>query len=374
MMKPRVLETSFIVLFAIMLLAPAIQTTFAPFSYEAVDEHRTKSERPRDLLIPALFSTDYAKDYERYFNDSYGLRDFFIKLKNQIDYSVFHRSDEVLIGKDDWLEYRSVGHQDVVQADRMTDEELESVVNRLERFAKFAREQGATLILLMAQTKFVVYPEFAPTSWPLRQPQTVHTRMMARLQAKNIPFVDATETLLKAKREHQVYYKSDFHWNAVGAFAVAGQLVDRLASLEDLPLRWHHPLRYTRQAGFVGGNSRSLAIFSPPKEDDFVITPTWEEKGRFEVMPLALHYNTSSEQPVQLLPSTWVLGNSYVDNYFQGTGFYSYFREARFLHVNAFSDVTNIPPGVKYVVLQVLEGNIGAQLRVAEWWPKAIRE
>lgn len=373
MMKTRVLETSFLALFAIMLLAPAIQATFTPFSYEAVDEHRTKTEKPRQVLIPALFSTDYAKDYERYFNDSYGLRDFFIKLKNQIDYSVFHRSDEVLIGKDDWLEYRSVGHQDVVHADRMTDKELEGVVDRIERFAKFSRAHGATLVVLMAQTKFVVYPEFAPTSWPLRQAQTVHTRMMARLHAKNIPFVDATETLLKAKRDHQVYYKSDFHWNAVGAFGVAGSLVDRLASLENLPLRWQHPLQYTRQAGFVGGNSRSLAIFFPPEEDDFVITPTWEDNGRYEVVPLALHYYTSSDQPHRLLPSTWVIGNSYVDNYFRGTGFYSYFRESRFLHVNAFSDITAVPPGVKYVVLQVLEGNIGAQLQDAEWWPKAIR-
>ncbi|MFT3842588.1 MAG: hypothetical protein QM723_36700 [Myxococcaceae bacterium] len=369
-MTTRTLQGFFVVLFGLIVLAPAVQWKFGLLHYEPVDEHRRKAERPKGELISKLFTTDYAKQYEKYFNDNYGLRDLFIKSKNQIDYSVFRRSDEVLIGPDGWLDYRHLGRDELVENDRLEDRDIEAIQHNIDAFSAWVEAHGAKLVLLPIQTKFATYPEYMPRDWPARPPGTGYARLLASLTAHHTPFVDTTPLLVAAKREHQVYFKTDFHWSEPGAFIVARKLLDQIAQDAGSSRRWQHPLRYKRGPPFVGGLTRSLAVFAPPEEQSFELEPAGLASGELVAAeaPYTLHFKATA--PEEWLPPTLVIGNSYVDNYFKQTGFYDYFGEARFLHLNHLKELpAHYPEGVKYVVFQFLESNLAREMRDPAWWP-----
>jgi hypothetical protein len=94
-------QLAFVAVFFGLLLAPALQQAHKLFHYKPVEENRRMMDKPEGYMLLRLFSDgpDYSKAYEKYFNDLYGFRDFFIKCKNQLDYTIFSRSDKVMIGK-----------------------------------------------------------------------------------------------------------------------------------------------------------------------------------------------------------------------------------------------------------------------------------
>lgn len=366
------IELVFIALFAALLLLPAAQWKFDLIEVTPLDEHRRLAPQPEGPMLVKLYESDYAKDFERFFNDSYGLRDWFIRAKNQLDYSVFSRSDEVVIGGDGWLEYQTLAKFETIRVDRMSDADLAQVMSNLETFAAAAQLQGATVVLLPVQTKFAVYPDFAPRSWPHRPPQTIYRRLLARLAERQIPFVDATAVLTAAREKHQVFHKTDFHWNEFGSHAAAGALLELLSKREGLAVRWEAEPKLQRTPGFVGGLNRSLAVFWPPLEDTLTPAPPEGFHGQFigAEAPFNTHYLADAEGAEGLLPSTLFVGNSYIDGYFRPLGVYERFREARVLHLDSFHLLPpRLPPGVKYVVMEFLEINLDANLQNPAWWP-----
>lgn len=371
------IESVFIALFAALLLLPALQWKFGFVDVMPLDEHRRLAPPPEGPLLVKLYEADYAKSFERFFNDNYGLRDWFIRAKNQLDYSLFSRSDEVVIGDDDWLEYQTLAKYETIAVDRMTDAEMAQVMANVEAFADAAKQQGATVVMMPVQAKFAVYAEFAPRSWPHRPPQTGYLRLLELLGEHHIEFIDATAVLTVAREKHQVFHKTDFHWNEFGGYAAARSIVELLSKREGLPMRWDPEPKFQLTPGFAGGLNRSLAVFSAPKEDTITLAPPEGFQGEFIAAdpPYNTHYLAAADGAEGLLPSTVFVGNSYTDGYFRPAGLYQRFREARVVHMNEFHSLPpRLPPGVKYVVMQFLEVNINANLQNPTWWPKLASE
>src|SRR4051812_30882841 len=94
------LATCFLIFFSASLILPFLQTVFPVIAIVApIDERRQQAPfPPLNLLLRA--TGEFATGFNKWFDDRFGLRDLFIRSKNQVDYSIFGISRKVVVGKD----------------------------------------------------------------------------------------------------------------------------------------------------------------------------------------------------------------------------------------------------------------------------------
>ena len=102
----KVRSYCFVIIFFVLILLPLIATVAGVTLVTPVDEKRKLAPPPQWEWPPD--SVAFVKQATSWFDDNFGLRSLLIRLKTQIDLSVFRTSDRVHIGSDGQLFYRSV--------------------------------------------------------------------------------------------------------------------------------------------------------------------------------------------------------------------------------------------------------------------------
>lgn len=368
------LNYTLIVVFLLFISLPIIQKKTSIFVFQNLDENRNKIVKPEANIIYGLFADDkYSQKYERYYNDNYGFRDLLIRLKNQLDYSIFKKSDEVTIGKSGWFEYKSVYEVEVVRGERYTEDGWNKISDNISKFNQYLNKRGAQLIIEPIGQKFTIYPEYAPSGKVIRPEKTAFDKLIEVSKKNGVLCVNINDVLLEKKKSFPVFYKTDFHWNEIGAFYAAERLISELSNLSKSTLVWDHSLEFEEKEGFFGGLNRSLALMISPRENSIEIKKTWKSNGIYLKPndPYLLHFVAEKSTGTKLLPKTLVIGNSFSTYYLESNGFYEYFNEIYFLHSNNLNQLPGIyPENVKYVILQIIEVDIGNRLWNENWWPK----
>lgn len=228
------------------------------------------------------------------------------------------------------------------------------------------KERGVTLVMVPIPMKNTVYPEFIPDSSIKRPKNTGFQRLRAFLDSHpEVAYVDAQEILVKAKREDQVYYKTDFHWNNVGAFYVAKDIVNLIGKQSNTNVVWNHPLKVKAKNNFSGGQNRFLAVFLPPLEEDMLIEKTWDDYTQVG--------SRDGKTNDNLLPKTVIFGNSFAE-YWPNTGIDYYFTDLKWRFGGSLREhVENLPAGTKYFVWQSIETGLLYCFK-DEWWPVELDE
>jgi len=199
-----------------------------------------KLEEKRALARMPEFSIDAIKDHkyfssiEEYFNDHFSYRGILIKLKNWIDYYVFHTSpsSKVHIGKDGWLYYFRTEHEyfkvdDCIPAEKKKMLNLARELHYLERIVEAS---GRRFVLLIAPDKTTIYPEYFGVERPdLKCHMNRYDLLMKYMQKYPVKnFIPLDRLLQAVKKKRQVYYKTDTHWNDYGAMVAAWALLRHL--------------------------------------------------------------------------------------------------------------------------------------------------
>lgn len=368
------IEFGFVVAFCGVIVAPIFQNEFKAFYYRPLEENRRLLEKPEGNMFRRLFSEGaaYSKAYEKYYNDNYAFRSLLIRAKNQLDYSIFNHSDEVIIGKQGWMEYRNVLAEQEIRAERLTAKDWELIYGNFKQLQTSLAKRKITLVLMPVPMKFSVYPEYSNENVIRRAAGTAFECLLNYFDKHSeLMYIDVRKALLIGKRKHFVFYRTDFHWNSIGAFYAAEETVNRLAYLSGMPISWNHPLEYHKEAGFFGGLNQALAVLFPPEEDKIVIKPTWPENGEYlpPEYPYEIHFRADPAKASNILPSTLLIGNSFSQSFIQ-TGFYQYFSEIRFFPSRRFNRLRDfIPSGTRYVIFQFLESDLGSYLLDSGYWP-----
>ena len=107
----------------------------------------------------------------------------------------------------------------------------------------------------------------------------------------------------------------------------------------------------------------SLAVLKPPKEISLFVKPNWVTDGSYVLpapCPFEYVYKAMPGSRQARLPSTVMVGNSFSDA-FARSGYMIYFKDLSRVrtHPNMWSEIVgNIPPGCRYLVLQMIEVEI----------------
>lgn len=339
-------------------LPMAQMVTGLPRQPAAVDENRKLAPKP--VLTTWTNVHQYAADTIKWFNDNFGYRDFLIRAKTQVDYSLFGMSTRVHVGRDGWLFYRSVLDVEKPQIELILRKDADAVVEGTRQLASALAARGVKLVIMVAPMKDVYYSAYLPsTAKQLPDPRQVDLLQDRFRGMKEIIFLDSAAILKEMAKKRNVFHKTDFHWNDPAAFEVARSLVNEIGKSEGKasPV-WTHKLEIEEQFS-SGGEASFMPIFFPPKEKALNVKPTWitpaynyvEKKPPFEWI-----YEAKEPTGNELPPIT-VIGDSFFDGMLR-SGVCIYFKKVYRANWNGikFGEiVNNLPADSKYLFVEFIE-------------------
>jgi hypothetical protein len=254
-------------------------------------ENRMLARRP----VAKLTHLDpYPAAYEKFYNDHFFLRYELIHLNTLVvAYYLFNRSPvpaEVAFGSNGWLFTTSREREIYDGRFNLPDDFVEALADELHNRALEYRKQGITFYVTVAPMKCEIYPEFLPPYYARTSKPIFTDRIVAILRKDTLyHLIELKDSLLKAKEAGVLYYRTDNHWNGLGAYYAYSCIISRIR--QDFPVI--RPLARTdftlAALQFSAGNLSTLAglhhfikemMFNPR-----VLRPRAQETSKFGYRP-----------------------------------------------------------------------------------------
>jgi hypothetical protein len=227
----------------------------------------TTPPAPPEWTLAALRSGATVHALSAWIDANIGLRSFWVRLDNQIDYSLFHQTAQrgdgtrLVLAPGDWL-YERQYIEFATQKSILSPEECARRVERMRRVeAKLAR-RGIPLLYVVAPSKASVYPEHIPAeSFREKKPEQVVTSWelgRSYLPNSGISYIDGPALYERWKREGvpDLFARSGTHWSYVSAIRVWDEIRASLNPRLSHPIP---PLRFAPlQSSRPQNNDRDL--------------------------------------------------------------------------------------------------------------------
>ena len=282
-----------------------------------LDEKRNLSEMP-GLSIEKLMDQTFFSDFERYFNDHFAYRVWLIRTKNWIDYHIFNTSPspKVYLGTNGWLYYR-VTIRDYLKFDDCRKGEnthMRDIARQIYSLEKLVEASGRKFVLIISPNKSTIYPEHVgitrPKSICRKSRYDLFLDSLKEFPVKN--FIRLDNLFFKIKKNQQLYYRTDTHWNLNGSIIASKVLLQHLA-----PLNWQKFFPDIRMGtyNYQGDLSKMMAVklteeTAAIKKIDYHLKVKKTNLGRFKSGD-RFRFTVNTDSNRQLLPRTIIYRDSF---------------------------------------------------------------
>ena len=177
-------------------------------------------EKFPEFTFSSLKEGKYTEKLQSYLSDHFPLRNLFMGLKAETEIALGKREiGGVYIAKDGYL-----------IEDYAAPKNTDKIVGQFEKFAKSL--ESAEVSLMLAPTAITIYEEKLPALAPVRSQMQTRDEIYGRLDFSTIDRYDA---LMGAKKDNELYYRTDHHWTGYGAYAAYTAYCEA-REIEPLPL------------------------------------------------------------------------------------------------------------------------------------------
>lgn len=281
-----------------LLIAPWFQATLHLFSLAPLSGAIITPEKPV-FSVGKWFTAEYQEKTETWLNQTFGFRSLFIRINNQIAFSLFKkaRANGVIVGKENYL-----FEENYIKAYYGTDFiGADSVAHRMQRL-RFVHDTLAklnkNLILVFAAGKGSFYPEFIPDNYHTERKTTNYEAHLQKAKELGIPHIDFLKYFVDHKKtsKYPLYPQYGIHWSYYGMGLAADSLIHRIEQLRhiDMPdLYW------------------DTIEMSQPKKEDYDIADGMNIKFRLKSFEMAYPHYQSEAAEGKTKPSVLVVADSY---------------------------------------------------------------
>ena len=135
--------------------------------------------------------------------------------------------EKSILSEDNWLIYTGgTSIVDFQNSSPFTGEQLQIIYTNLDKLQTYLKSKGITLLVVIPPNKNTIYPEYVPDEIPVIGEISHLDQVLSYQQEHNgVELLDLRPVLLEAKKERQVYYATDSHWNSYGAFLAYQEIV-----------------------------------------------------------------------------------------------------------------------------------------------------
>ena len=315
-------------------------------------ENRLMTGLPQVLQSPVR---ELPKNLDNFLVDNSPFRYQFVLVNAGLDYALFgtSQSDQVLTGKDGWLFYKDgpTAAQPVANYQGLTElndssEVLAEASAGLQILSDKLAENGCTLVLDLTPSKDRIYREYMPDGYPIVNEENRTDLMAAYLQSHTtVPVVwryDVLRSQAKQNPDRLLYYKTDTHWNAVGALIGLDGIFEAL----DMPTHSAESYPVGIEGTTTGDMANVAALYASLPAEDVYIVPGYAKM--FE----------KDERAVR------VIGDSFSE-------YYMPYLQARFTnswreHIDTFTLDVVEHPGCDILILEFNERSLDKLLAILD--------
>ena len=241
-------------------------------------EKRQLASRP-DFLWHWEGLLRYPPEYEAYFNDHFGFRNWLINWHNRMKVKWLGEisTRRMVKGKDGW--YFFTGDMILEYCCRATEpfsrDELMQWQRKVEQWRDWLAQRKTKFLLVIVPNKHTVYSEYLP-EWVTRIGDKSRLEQLVEhmKEHSDIELLDLRDALFAAKKDGRLHHRTDTHWNDRGAYVAYREIMLRLG-------RWFENVKPKPRSSFivntVTGRGGDLAVLMGQersiKEDRVVFEP-----------------------------------------------------------------------------------------------------
>lgn len=168
-------------------------------------------------------------------------RDGLIATANGLRYALLDgAADQVRVGRGNWLFLT-----EELRYDAQGAEHLAARVELLQGVNQALKKKGTTLIVALVPDKARVYADQLRAGAYPAYNQDRYAQALAALNERGVPTVDLLHAYETARASQEIYYRTDTHWNQVGAALAAQRIADTARTLK---LSWPTTAYQTTQS------------------------------------------------------------------------------------------------------------------------------
>ncbi|MDP4268221.1 MAG: hypothetical protein Q8880_12400, partial [Bacteroidota bacterium] len=215
------------IIIIIIILLPIFQFYYNPIKVKSLKGAVVLSENVK-LSFKGWFSGDYQKKKEKYLNDNFGFRSDFVRINNQIKYSLFRQvnANGLIIGKNNYL-YELNYIKAYYGMDFIGKDSIEHQLSKLKFIQDTLKKLNKNFILIFAAGKASFYPEYIPDEYKKQKSITNYEYMKMMADNKNINIIDFNNYFInnKNKSKYPLYPQYGIHWSNYGMCLVIDSLI-----------------------------------------------------------------------------------------------------------------------------------------------------
>jgi len=309
---------------AIFISLLALPLLFIQWSEEEYsnEEKRVLAAAPSFWLEDYTWNPNVGGEIKSWLEDHIGFRSKLVRLYAETKFRFFRQSpsEKVHIGKEGWYYYTQDENLEIALGTyTLTPDVLEQILYRHLAIRDKLQAKGIDYVIILPTSKVSIYPEYLRCgSGEVRQTPAdiVADYLEGHSDLKVIRLKDA---LLRSKKEHQVFFKTDTHWTQPGAFAAYQEIIRKLQEWGYCGTR---PIDVAfENAEYCGEFSGMMGLDLPPEaienivilDKKAVLNPETEQYARFrEAVEAAANQNPCYyySNPAVEGPSVLMFGDS----------------------------------------------------------------
>jgi hypothetical protein len=237
------IKTSLFLLLLFCLILPFIQGKFKFIKLVPLQGAVTPMEK-KYIGLHDWFAGDYQTQEEKYLNENFGFRSLFVRINNQIAFSLFGkaRANSVIVGKKNYL-FEGNYIDAYFGSDYIGEDSIEHRIQRLKFIQDTLAALNKNLIVIFAAGKGSFYPEYFPDKYRIKKTTTNYAKHVELAGKAGLRFIDFNKYFHenKYKSKYPLYPQYGIHWSYYGMCIVADSIINFIEDIRkiDMPdLYW----------------------------------------------------------------------------------------------------------------------------------------
>ena len=235
----RLFHIIFICCFGSLLIIPTVQNCFDVFPPQKLDGVEKKIEFPK-FTVSSWFDGSFQNRFEAWYDQIYGLRDYFVRTDNQINFSLFHQVStqqnlSLVLGKDNNL-YERPYINNYLGLDSQPEKIIQAIAEQIRNLQNVLAANGIPFLFMLSPSKATIYPEFIPDYMiSLKREKTLsnYEKLLPFLDNYGINYIDGQKFISDLKRQcdYPLFPKGGTHWNFFASYQITLQLIRSVEAL-----------------------------------------------------------------------------------------------------------------------------------------------
>lgn len=215
----RVWKIILVIILGAVLFLPLLQHHFNIVEENPLSGSFNLTEKPV-WSKDAWLSSDFQDQYETYIRDHIGFRNFFVRVHNQLQYSLFRKTTakDVKIGRKGQL-FEGGYIRDYLGINFIGKESIENQVSRLKETQIELAKEGVDLLVVYAPGKATLFPEYFPSEYRNVQKELSNYEYFVHVsKEKGLNHIDFNTyfKMVMDTSQLELFPKGGIHWGQYG--------------------------------------------------------------------------------------------------------------------------------------------------------------